>query len=201
MSPSGDCRLRIFRRGIAGRALFGTGDADGKIWLAAIALLSMLVLGSSAVATTFSENSSRTPAMGRGSDGPSFELSDGHRRSGFIRVTRLRIIVPGAIAAPSTARYLGIVGADSAGKSLDGKSRYRLHFASADVPSRDTEWSLAPYPTNPFHGPTVLRTQWIGSNSNLRYNPDGSLDIAISISVRKAQKMRTGFPHQTDPST
>jgi hypothetical protein len=157
---------------------FAIEHADGMIRLAVVVLLCMLSLGSSAVATTFSGHS--TSEVVGGSGGLTFELrSRGHGRFRFIRVTRLRIILRSAIPAPSTARYLGIVGADSAGRSLDGKSCYRLHFASADVPPQDTEWSLALYPTDPFHGPTLLRDRWVGSNSHLSYNADGSLDIAI----------------------
>jgi hypothetical protein len=143
--------------------------------LAAVALLSMLVIGSPAVAT-FPGDSPRTSEVVRGS------------------VIRLRIILRAAIPAPSTARYLGIVGADSAGKSLDGKSCYRLHFASADVPPRDTEWSLALYPTNPFHSPTLLGDQWVGSNSHLSYNPDGSLDIAIQRKRPKGAENANWLP-------
>jgi len=172
-----------------------TVEAVLNIRLVAVVLLSMLVIGSPAVATTFPGDSPRTSEVVRGSDGPTFELrSRGHRGFGFIRIIRLRIIPGAAIPAPSGARYFGIVGADSAGKPLDGKSCYRLHFAPADVPPRDTEWSLALYPTDPFHGPTLLGDQWVGSNSHLSYNPDGSLDIAIQRKRAKGAENANWLP-------
>ena len=191
-------RLRVVRRGIDVRVPFAIHHADQKLRLAAVVLLSMLLLGSSAVATTSSGDSSRTPTTR--SDGPTFEPpSRVDRRAGFIRITRLRIVLRSAIPVPSTPRYLSIVGADSAGKALDGDSRYRLHFASTDVPPRDIEWSLALYPTDPFHGPALLGDQWVGSDSYLSYSPDGSLDIAIQRECPKGAEKVNWLPPPDGP--
>jgi hypothetical protein len=132
------------------------------------------VLAAPAVAT-FTTGATVTPAA-PGSGDPSFNLRILRIRKLLIR---LQVIPKASIPSPPAGRFISILGADSDGKLLDGENCYALHLAPADVPPRTTDWSLALYQTDPFRGPPVLGSRWLRSDSVPRYNPDGSLDIAI----------------------
>ena len=142
----------------------------GVLWGAAPALS---VPASSGVATL---TTNATVAPSAPASDSTFNLQILRVRKLFIR---LQVIPKATIPPPPAARFISILGADSDGKLLDGENCYVLHLATADLPPRSTDWSLALYQTDPFRGPPVLGSRWLRSDSVPRYNPDGSLDIAI----------------------
>jgi hypothetical protein len=112
---------------------------------------------------------------------------------------RLQIIPKTAISPPPAVRFISIVGTDSTGKLLDGGSCYLLHFSPADAPPRGTNWSLALYEKDPFRGPTVLGTGWLGSDRPPRYNVDGSFDVVIQQRRPGAATVANWLPAPAGP--
>lgn len=70
---------------------------------------------------------------------------------------------------------------DDAGQPLQGQHAYVLHFAAGAMPQVGAFWSLSAYDAEHFLPVNELERYSIGDRSRqLRYNPDGSLDIIVS---------------------
>ena len=69
--------------------------------------------------------------------------------------------------------------ADSAGKPLDGTSRYTLHFEKGATPPVDAFWSVTLYDPEGYQVPNSLNRFAVSSWMPFKYNVDGSLDLFI----------------------
>lgn len=68
---------------------------------------------------------------------------------------------------------------DSAGKPLNGSNRYIVHFDKSQVPPVKGFWSLTLYNDQFFFTENALNRYAISPRNNLKYNPDGSLDLYV----------------------
>ena len=66
---------------------------------------------------------------------------------------------------------------DADGKPLNGANRYVLHFAKNEIPPVDAFWSITLYDKDGFPTANVLNRNAIGDRDELKYNPDGSVDL------------------------
>lgn len=60
-----------------------------------------------------------------------------------------------------------------------GVKRYVLHFDSGTLPPVRAFWSLSMYDENQLFVPNQIHRHSIGSRDELRFNPNGSLDLSI----------------------
>lgn len=68
---------------------------------------------------------------------------------------------------------------DSKGNPLSGKYNYVLHFAKGQTPPAKGFWSLTMYNDQYFFVANPLNRYTVSPRNNLKYNPDGSLDLYI----------------------
>jgi hypothetical protein len=68
---------------------------------------------------------------------------------------------------------------DAGGHQLEGANRYLLHFDNGNAPPADGFWSLSLYDDEQHFFTNALNRYSLGSNSRLKSNTDGSLDIYI----------------------
>jgi hypothetical protein len=73
---------------------------------------------------------------------------------------------------PNTAR-------DQQGKPLNGRHRYRLHFAANALPPVKAFWSITAYGADEFLIDNPLKRFALGDRDPLVFNADGSLDLWI----------------------
>lgn len=69
--------------------------------------------------------------------------------------------------------------ADKDGNPLEGSNRYVLHFTKDDLPPVEAFWSVTMYDAEGFQVLNKLNRFAIGDRDDLKYNPDGSLDLYI----------------------
>jgi len=68
---------------------------------------------------------------------------------------------------------------DHQGKALNGKHRYRLHFAANALPPVKAFWSITAYGADEFLIDNPLQRFAIGDRDPLVFNADGSLDLWV----------------------
>lgn len=68
---------------------------------------------------------------------------------------------------------------DNKGAKLNGANRYVLHFPKGQIPPVNGFWSLTMYDSSYFFVDNPLNKYTVSPRNNLKYNPDGSLDIYI----------------------
>lgn len=68
---------------------------------------------------------------------------------------------------------------DAAGKPLDGENKYVLHFSKDELPPVEAFWSVTMYDAEGFQVANKLNRFAIGDRDELKYNPDGSLDLYL----------------------
>lgn len=69
--------------------------------------------------------------------------------------------------------------ADAGGKPLLGENNYVLHFSREQLPPVDAFWSITMYDGAGFAVANPINRFAIGDRDQLKYNPDGSLDLHI----------------------
>jgi hypothetical protein len=69
--------------------------------------------------------------------------------------------------------------ADADGKPLEGQHKYVLHFSKEELPPVNAFWSVTMYDEAGFQVANSLNRFAIGDRDDLKYNPDGSLDLYI----------------------
>jgi hypothetical protein len=79
---------------------------------------------------------------------------------------------------PADASYPA-ASVDSEGGALNGRHRYRLHFAAKDLPPVRAFWSVTAYGSDDFLIPHPSGRHKLGSQEPLQFNADGSLDLWI----------------------
>lgn len=88
---------------------------------------------------------------------------------------------------------------DSEGRQLSGEYRYRLHFPADALPPADAFWSLTMYDMDGFQVPNPIDRFRIGSNDDLTFNPDGSLDIFVQVESPGPEKEANWLPAPEGP--
>ena len=79
---------------------------------------------------------------------------------------------------PEDAMYVGIP-SDENSQALSGTNHYTLHFDKGQTPPVKAFWSLTLYNNEGFMVANPINRNAIGDRSNMKANPDGSLDIYI----------------------
>ena len=69
--------------------------------------------------------------------------------------------------------------ADADGKPVMGGQRYVMHFNKEELPPADAFWSLTMYDGDGFPILNDIKRYALGDRDDLKFNPDGSLDIYI----------------------
>lgn len=68
---------------------------------------------------------------------------------------------------------------DAGGTPLNGSMRYRMHFASDQLPPVQAFWSVTAYDKDGYFIANTINRFAIGDRDKLKFNPDGSLDLYI----------------------
>lgn len=89
--------------------------------------------------------------------------------------------------------------ADADGKPLDGGSRYVLHFAADSLPPVDGFWSVTMYDGQGFQVANPIGRFAIGDRDDLRFNPDGSLDLYLQHDSPGGDKEANWLPAPEGP--
>ena len=89
--------------------------------------------------------------------------------------------------------------ADADGKPLDGGSRYVLHFAADSLPPVDGFWSVTMYDGHGFQVANPISRFAIGDRDDLRFNPDGSLDLYLQHDSPGGDKEANWLPAPQGP--
>lgn len=87
---------------------------------------------------------------------------------------------------------------DADGNELEGADRYLLHFANGNFPPADGFWSLSLYDHRHHFFANALNRYSLGSNSRLKSNADGSLDIYIQNVDPGSDKESNWLPSPKD---
>jgi hypothetical protein len=104
---------------------------------------------------------------------------------------------------------------DAVGRKYSGANKYVMHFEKGLTPPAQAFWSITMYDTDYFFLDNPLNKYTVSPRNNLKYNPDGSLDIYIQHESPGNDKeanwlpaprggfilmMRMYWPKETDPS-
>jgi hypothetical protein len=68
---------------------------------------------------------------------------------------------------------------DSSGAPLSSDARYMIHFAKDELPPARAFWSLTLYNERQLFAANAINRFAIGDRDDLRFNPDGSLDLYV----------------------
>lgn len=88
---------------------------------------------------------------------------------------------------------------DDAGRPLDGKYDYVLHFDKDQLPPVDAFWSVTMYDAEGFQAANELDRFAIGDRDPLKYNADGSLDLYLQHESPGAAKESNWLPAPRTP--
>lgn len=94
---------------------------------------------------------------------------------------------------PADAVY-PLASGDADGRALDGAHAYVLHFDKQDLPPVDAFWSVTVYDNDGFPVANSLDRFTLGDRDELKYNPEGSLDLYIQHASPGADKESNWLP-------
>jgi hypothetical protein len=83
---------------------------------------------------------------------------------------------------------------DSSGQKLNGKNKYRIHFAKGETPPARAFWSITLYGMDNYLVKNKYKRYAIGDRDPLEYNVDGSVDIYIQADSPGAAKESNWLP-------
>jgi hypothetical protein len=89
--------------------------------------------------------------------------------------------------------------ADADGTPLNAKTGYRMHFASDSLPPVQAFWSVTAYDSDGYFIANPLSRYAIGDRDQLKFNPDGSLDLYIQGETPGADREANWLPVGTGP--
>jgi hypothetical protein len=120
----------------------------------------------------------KIPTVGRVSNGWSMN-TDSIGAYGIYYMKRAIVALLGLGAnQPDDAIYpLNLTDAD--GKPLVGEHKYVLHFGKDEIPPVNAFWSVTMYDEAGFQVANPINRFAIGDRDDLKFNPDGSLDLYI----------------------
>jgi hypothetical protein len=87
-------------------------------------------------------------------------------------------IFPGPVNVPQEAMYWRTSG-DGAGRALDGRRKYIMHFPPGGLPPNDAFWSLTMGDSNNRFVANPINRYSVGDRAGLAPNADGSVDIYL----------------------
>ncbi|HXF29419.1 MAG TPA: DUF1254 domain-containing protein [Chlamydiales bacterium] len=83
---------------------------------------------------------------------------------------------------------------DSNGKQLSGADGYVIHFNKDQLPPAKSSWSLTMYSDQLFFVDNQMDRYKLGPDSNMAFNPDGSLDIYVQNNTPGEDKESNWLP-------
>lgn len=83
---------------------------------------------------------------------------------------------------------------DSKNQKLNASKKYILHFDSDKFPPARAFWSVTMYDMKGFLVKNLINRYSLSSRSQMKYNPDGSLDIYIQNTPPKEELMSNWLP-------
>ncbi|MGC3968351.1 MAG: DUF1214 domain-containing protein [Pirellulales bacterium] len=83
---------------------------------------------------------------------------------------------------------------DADGRPYDGAKKYVMHFAPGQTPPVDGFWSVTMYDAGYFFVANPLNKFTVSPRDDLKFNPDGSLDIYIQHESPGAEKEANWLP-------
>jgi len=110
-------------------------------------------------------------------NGWSITMKAGQPGNGILVRAASARILPAVNVVQEAAYWTTTV--DSAGRRLNGKRDYILHFPAGQLPPNDAFWSLTMTDVVGYMAPNPIDRYSVGSRSGLTPNADGSIDIAI----------------------
>lgn len=152
-------------------------------------------------------------AAGRLENGWTFATKTGVYGTDYIQRAFITAIGLGA-NRPQDAVYPTSEG-DAGGKKYSGANKYVLHFEKGQTPPANAFWSLTMYDAGYFFVENPLNKYTVSPRNDLKYNPDGSLDVYIQNESPGKDKeanwlpapkgefilmMRLYWPKEKDPS-
>ena len=87
---------------------------------------------------------------------------------------------------------------DAAGRPLDGRHRYRLHFGVGALPPVNAFWSVTAYGADDFLIDNPLHRYAVGDRDPLVFNPDGSLDLYVQAVPPEGNRQNNWLPVRAD---
>ena len=94
---------------------------------------------------------------------------------------------------PEDAVYMSSE-ADSRGEPLTGSTRYEMHFDASQLPPVLAFWSVTVYDENGYFIANAIDRYAIGDRDELKFNPDGSLDLYIQNENPGADRTSNWLP-------
>lgn len=88
---------------------------------------------------------------------------------------------------------------DQEGKELTGSKRYTLRFEKGQTPPANAFWSITLYDKDGYFVDNTLNRYAIGDRSNLKANPDGSVEIYIQHDNPGKDKESNWLPAPSGP--
>ena len=82
---------------------------------------------------------------------------------------------------------------------MDDANRYVFHFNKEELPPTNAFWSIKMYDAAGLQTANPINRYAIGDRDELKYNPDGSLDIYIQHESPGADKQSNWLPSPTGP--
>jgi hypothetical protein len=83
---------------------------------------------------------------------------------------------------------------DADGRKYSGANRYVMHFDKGKTPPANAFWSLTMYDADYFFVDNPLNKYTVSTRNDLKYNPDGSLDIYIQAESPGKDKEANWLP-------
>lgn len=87
---------------------------------------------------------------------------------------------------------------DHQGEALNGRHRYRMHFAAGQLPPVNAFWSVTAYGKDDFFIDNPLQRYALGDRDPLKFNADGSLDLWVQASDPGAEHQSNWLPVRAD---
>jgi hypothetical protein len=84
--------------------------------------------------------------------------------------------------------------ADADGKPLNGSHKYVLHFKKEELPPVGAFWSVTMYDQQGFQVANPINRFAIGDRDQLKFNPDGSLDLYVQNENPGTEKESNWLP-------
>lgn len=113
-------------------------------------------------------------------------------------LSRAGVALVGLGANLTEDAFYPIVRVDSMGRPLSGEHRYVLHFSKDQIPPVRGFWSLTMYNNLQFFVANPLNRYKLGNLNDLKYNPDGSLDLYLQHQSPGAEKESNWLPAPAD---
>ena len=94
-------------------------------------------------------------------------------------LTRATVALIGLGANPPEDSVYALSNTDAAGKPLNGKSAYAIHFNKDEIPPARAFWSLTVYDRDGFPVANPIGRYALGDRDALKYDADGSLTLYL----------------------